>query len=284
MRIPVLLAVLFCFEASSQELFVNTEPASNIPARSVSIKFSAFFIPNNPLYDRPAKRYIPELMVGINKNLMLRAGFSHSNMYNTNNNFESFFISGKYRFLSIDEIHKHFRMAAYIRGSKSRAPFHYNEVSLMGDKSGIDFGIITTQLWNKFALSGTISNSQLLEKSRFDDVVYIPKRIYRVMNYSLSAGYLLLPKEYSNYEQVNLNLYLEALAQQALNQHKFYLDLAPAIQLIFFSNLKLNMSYRFQVNGNISRMSENTWLISLERNFLNVTKANPKTTSVSIIN
>jgi hypothetical protein len=92
------------------------------------------------------------------------------------------------------------------------------------------------------------------------------------MNYSLSAGYLLLPFEYVDYRQTNLNLYAELLAQQSLDRKACYVDLAPAIQLIFNSNAKLNIGYRFQLNGDMQRMTESSWLISFERTFLNALK------------
>jgi hypothetical protein len=93
------------------------------------------------------------------------------------------------------------------------------------------------------------------------------------MNYSLSAGYLVFPREYTDYKQLNLNLYAELLAQQSIDRKAHYVDLAPAVQLIFNSNTKLNLGYRFQLGGTMQRMAEsNNWLISLERTFLNALK------------
>ena len=195
---------------------------------------------------------------------------SFANMNTSHFNYESVSLYGKYRLLSNDELHKHFRMAAFLNASHTTSPFHYEELNLMGDKTGAEAGLIATQLWNKLAVSGTVSNIQLLDSSRFNDIVYVPERIYQAMNYSLSAGYLLLPREYKNYNQLNLNLYFEVLAQQTLTQHKYYVDLAPAIQLIFNSNAKLNLGYRFQATGNMERMSKDSWLISFERTFLNL--------------
>jgi hypothetical protein len=163
-------------------------------------------------------------------------------------------------------------MAAFADASYSRSPYHYDEISLQGDKSGVQLGIIATHLWNKLAVSAIVSHVQALDTSRNNKVVYIPSRIYQVMNYSLSAGYLLLPFEYTSYKQTNLNLYVEALAQQSLDRKAYYLDLAPAIQLIFNSNAKLNLGYRFQLNGDMVRMTSSSWLISFERTFLNALK------------
>jgi hypothetical protein len=112
------------------------------------------------------------------------------------------------------------------------------------------------------------------DKSRNSSTIYVPARLYQSVNYSLSAGYLVLPKEYTDYKQTNLNLYMEIVAENALDAPKYCIDLAPAAQLIFHSNSKLNIGYRFQLSGNMSRMSPNSWLISFERTFLNALKRN----------
>ena len=149
-------------------------------------------------------------------------------------------------------------------------------MSLQGDKSGLQVGLIATQLWHKLAVSGTVSHTQVLDESRTDKILYVPERIYQVMNYSASAGYLLLPREYTDYKQLNINLYTELLAQQALDRSGYYIDLAPAIQVIFGSNTKLNVGYRFEINGDMSRMADKSWLISLERTFLNALRKKKK--------
>ncbi len=271
-RLLIILMLIVAVNARGQELFVSTEPASNIPAKSLSARLSGQYVAVDRVYDRPAQRYKQELLYGVNKNLMVEGGITFSNMHTSHFQYESFNVYAKYRFLSKDEVHQHFRMAAFITGSKTAAPFHYDEAGLMGDKTGAEVGLITTQLWNRFALSGTIAHLQLLDASRFSKVVYIPERFYGLMNYSLSTGYLLLPKTYTNYKQVNLNVYVEALAQQTVQEHKYFIDLAPAVQAVFFSTTKLNVSHRFQLSSTMDRMTRNSWMISLERNFLNVGK------------
>jgi hypothetical protein len=264
------LLVFFTAIAKAQELFVFTEPASNMPARAVSAKLSGMFMGPQPWHDRPMQRYMPEVMLGLSKKWMLHTGFTIGDMHTSNLAWESIFLYSKYRFLSKDEIHQHFRMAAFVDASYSRVPFHNDEVTLQGDKSGVQLGVIATQLWHKLALSGTVSHTQVLHSSRKSkDVIYVPSRIYQVMNYSVSAGYLVLPKNYTDYKQLNLNLYTEMLLQQSLDRKAYYVDLAPALQLIFNSNTKLNIGYRFQLDGTMQRMATNSWLISLERTFLN---------------
>lgn len=274
MKKGIFLGIIFCsFVAKGQELYVYTEPASNMPAHSLSAKLSANYIGKlQGTQNRFMQRYTPELMFGLNKKWMMHIGGTFADMHTTNFRWESVYLYAKYRFISNDELHSHFRMAAFADASYSRSPYHYDEVSLQGDKSGVQLGIIATQLWNKLAVSATVSHIQALDESRNDKVQYIPSRIYQVMNYSLSAGYLLLPFEYTDYKQTNLNLYTEVLMQQSLDRKAYYVDLAPAIQLIFNSNAKLNLGYRFQLNGDMVRMTSSSWLISFERTFLNALK------------
>jgi len=268
-----IISCLFAFIAKGQELYVFTEPASNIPARSISAKLSGMFMAPQAWNDRPMQRYMPEVMFGVSKKWMLHVGTTFGDMHTSNFSWESVFLYNKYRFFSKDGIHRHFRMAAFAEAAYSRAPFHNDEVSLQGDKSGIQFGVIATQLWNKLAVSATVSHTQLLDKSRNSkNTIYIPSRIYQAMNYSLSAGYLLFPKEYTDYKQTNLNLYAEVLAQQSLDRKAYYVDLAPALQIIFNSNTKLNLGYRFELDGTMQRMAKSSWLISLERTFLGAIK------------
>ena len=190
MKKNILIGFLFCsLLAKGQELYVYTEPASNMPARSLSAKVSSNFIGKNQgSVNRFMQRYTPELMFGINKKWMVHVGGTFADMHTNNFRWESVYLYGKYRFLSFDELHSHFRMAAFADAAYTRSPFHFEEISLQGDKSGVQLGIIATQLWNKLALSGTVSHTQVLDKSRNNKVLYIPSRIYQAMNYSFRQG------------------------------------------------------------------------------------------------
>lgn len=273
MKRPIFaLLLFFAYETRGQELYVFTEPASNMPAHSISLKLTDHFVTSDKIYDRFSHRVMPQLMFGISRKFMFHIGGTIANMHTPDFRYESVNFYAKYRFLSKDELHEHFRMAAFVDASATKAPFHYDEITLMGDKDGIDLGIIATQLWHKLAVSATVTHTQVLDKSRNSKVIYVPARNYQAMNYSLSAGYLVLPKEYTDYKQTNLNLYLEILAQQTLDRKTHYVDMAPALQLIFNSNAKLNIGYRFQATGNMSRMADNSWLISFERTFLGALK------------
>jgi hypothetical protein len=270
-------ALFFSFQVKSQELYVFTEPASNIPAHSISVKLGGMFMAAQPWHNQSMQRVMPEVRLGLNKKLMLNAGFTFANMHTDNFTWESIYFYSKYRFLSHDDVHEHFRMAAFAQGSYTRAPFHNDEVNLDGDKNGLSVGIIATQLWNKLALSATVGHTQILDKSRNNKtVIYVPSRVYQAMSYSLSGGYLLLPFEYKDYKQTNLNLYTELLTQQSLDRKAYFIDMAPAVQFIFNSNTKLNAGYRFQLGGTMQRMAKHSWQVGIERTFLNALKAPQK--------
>lgn len=264
--------VFFALKTKAQELFVFTEPASNMPAHSLSVKLTDHFVIRDNIYQRFSHRIMPQLLFGFSKKFMVHIGGTISNMHTPGFRYESVNLYAKYRFLSHDDIHKHFRMAVFADASATKAPFHYDEISLMGDKGGVEAGLIATHLSNKFAISATLSHTQVIDKSRNSKTIYVPERLYQSVNYTLSAGLLVLPKEYTDYHQTNLNLYIEVLGEQSLDKNKYCLDLAPAVQLIFNSNAKLNLGFRKQVTGNMSRMATRSWQISFERTFLNALK------------
>ncbi|HRF18711.1 MAG TPA: hypothetical protein PK977_11095 [Chitinophagaceae bacterium] len=271
-KLFILLLLFTAFRMSGQELYVFSEPASNVPAHSLSVKLTNHFVTSDKIYGRFSNRLMPQVYLGVSKKFMVAAGGTFANMHTPNFRYESVNLYAKYRFLSKDELHKHFRMAVFAEASSTRAPFHYDEITLMGDKSGVELGVIATQLWHKLALSGTVAHTQVLHESRTNKVLYIPARNYQSMNYAISAGYLVLPKEYKDYRQTNLNLYAELLSQQTLDRSTYFVDLATAMQLIFNSNAKLNLGYRVQLGGNMQRMTSNSWLISFERTFLGALK------------
>jgi hypothetical protein len=90
------------------------------------------------------------------------------------------------------------------------------------------------------------------------------------LNYSLSAGYLLFPRKYTSYQQVNLNVYLELLGMKGLEAGRYYLDLAPALQLIVNSTTKINLGIRTQTAGSAYRLARQNYFLSVETSVLNV--------------
>lgn len=257
---------------SSQELYVYTEPASNMPARSISAKLTGKFV--KTIHNlRREHRIMPEVMFGLNKNWMVHLSTTFSDMYSSNIRWESVKLYAKYRFLSNDDVHKHFRMAAFAAVSHSVNDIFYDELSLDGDQSGVQGGIVATQLVNKLAVSASASYLHVTtERPKYFPEVYP----YDALNYTASAGFLLLPFEYTGYKQVNVNLYTELLGQQILDKKLFFIDLAPAVQFIFNSNAKLNVGYRWELNSNMHRMTDKQWLVSFEYVFLDALKKKKK--------
>jgi len=270
--------------AAAQELYVNTEPASNMPANSLGIRLTNKFF-NMEHSGDVGMRFEPEVMWGVNKKLMLHVQGYASNMMQSSLRVEGGSIYAKYRFLSLDQQHAHFRMAAYVRGAvidnpyypvmsagaHAMRPYDNKELDLEGATSGVNGGIIATQLLHKLALSTTLGYSRYMNNIKDN----IPETFSRnAVNYSLSAGYLVLPVKYKNFQQTNLNLYVELLGKTNTDAEGrgSYLDIAPAIQFIFNSTTRLDLSYRAELAGSMPRNTFNSFLIRVEHNIFNIKK------------
>jgi hypothetical protein len=258
----------------TQELYPYSEPASNMPAHSISVKNTSQFQKGVHTGSKILQRHMPEVMFGLNRDWMVHVGTNFSNMHTERFIWEGARLYAKYRFLSNDDVHKHFRMAVFGAAAYSLNHLDHNEINLMmGEQSGVQGGIIATQLWNKLAISATGSWNEILNKERWDKT-NAGRYAGRSVNYSLSAGYLFLPFEYTDYDQTNINLYAELIGSRNLNfpQEKYFIDLAPSVQAIFKSTAKLNVGYRFQLSSDIYRLSKNSWMVSFEYIFLNALK------------
>ena len=254
----------------AQELYVFSNPASNIPAKTVAAKLSAKTMRSYHNGEREW-RLMPEVQIGLSKKLMLAAAASFSNMFFQDAmSFESARLYAKYRFYSHDDIHKHFRAAAFAAGSWSNNPLVYQELNLDGDNSGVQAGVVATQLINKFAISAGTSYIRQLEKN--DKVFFGIPFSNEGIQYNVSMGYLLFPRSYTSYNQTNFNLYCEFLGMRNIDINRNYLDIAPALQLIFKSSTRLNVGARFELAGNAHRMATQSMFISLEHYFLNAIK------------
>jgi hypothetical protein len=266
MKIIALAVILLGITAPafSQELYVNTEPASNMATRSVGIRLEnqGYF---NPEYKN---RTTTEIMYGASRNLMVHAAFYVSDYYHASQHFEGGSAYLKYRFLSIDSVQQHFRGAVFAKVSAIGNPLLNQEIALEGDNSGFQTGLVFTRLVHKLALSGSASYLYA-----FDNVggYSLPQTQARSeLAYTLSAGCLLLPRKYQNYNQVNLNVYAELLGKVNPGYGQSYLDAAPALQLIFNSFFRVDLAYRAPIWNNMTRTSQNTYLVRLEYNLFNV--------------
>jgi hypothetical protein len=246
--------------ALAQELYVFSEPASNMPAKSIALRLT-----NEGTFSPDFRsRTVGEAMVGINKNIMFHVqGFMSD--FDGSYKLEGASLYAKYRFLSLDNEQSHFRAAAFGRVSTSDRPGMIEDINLEGDNSGWQGGLVFTQLLHKLALSATVGYSKSLNNN-FKKAAETDQ----MLNYSLSSGYLLLPFVYKNYGQPNFNLYFEVLgATNPVSGHS-YTDFAPAVQLILNSKTRIDLGYRFQVGGNMAgRYLKNMYLVRAEFNFFN---------------
>ncbi len=262
------LCLIWCFLGSvytafAQELYVNTEPASNMARNSLGIRLE------NQGYFNPdfKNRSTLEVMYGASKNLMVHVTTYASNFYQQKQHLDGFSAYAKYRFLSVDSVQRHFRAAAFIKASTINNPIINQEINLEGDNTGLQGGLVFTQLLHKLALSGSVSYLRGLDNQNNTIPVGFAKD---AVAYSLSSGYLLFPKNYTNYNQTNVNLYLELLGKTNPSYAQSYLDAAPAVQFIFNSVFRVDLSYRTPLFNNMTRNSANMYLVRLEYNFFNL--------------
>lgn len=258
---------------AAQELYVFTEPASNMPAKSIGVRLT-----NEGMFQPTfTNRTLAEVMVGVNKNFMFHFQGFMSDM-DGSYRVEGGSFYAKYRFLSLDEAQSHLRAAAYARISTSNRRFPSEDINLEGDNSGLQGGVVITQLIHKLALSATLGYSKAFRRSEkiyfasmpISAVTTIPNEM---INYSLSSGYLLLPFVYKNYNQPNFNLYVELLGKTNPANGNSYFDIAPAVQLILNSRTGIDLGYRFQAAGNMpNRYLKNMYLARVEFNFFNALK------------
>lgn len=260
------LLVLITGTVKSQELYVFTEPASNMPAKSIGVRLT-----NEGMFNPEfVNRTMPEVMFGFNKNLMAHAQAFLSDM-DGKYKFEGGSLYAKYRILSVDGLKTHSRMALFGRVSKSNRPTYTEDINLEGDNSGVQGGVIFTQLLHKLALSGTLSYAKVFRDA--DRQLSEMPQPDQMLGYSLSSGYLLLPFMYKDYNQPNLNLYFEVLGKTNPVSGRSYLDLAPAVQIVLNSRTRIDLGYRFEVAGNLpGRYTRNMYLARVEFNFFNVLK------------
>ncbi|MFI5160306.1 MAG: hypothetical protein ACHQHN_03470 [Sphingobacteriales bacterium] len=247
----------------SQELYVNTEPASNMATHSVGIRLEnqGYF---NPEYKN---RTSLEVMFGASKYLMVHGTLYASDYYHADH-FEGGSVYAKYRFLSIDSVQSHFRGAFFAKVSAINNPLTNQEIGLEGDNSGFQTGVVFTKLMHKLALSASASYLHAFDNFGGYTIPSINAR--EAASYTLSAGYLLLPRKYENYNQVNVNIYAELLGKTNPGYGQSYLDVAPAVQFIFNSFIRVDFSYRTPIYNSMVRTSQNTYLVRLEYNLFNV--------------
>jgi hypothetical protein len=268
-----LVSIHQCF---AQELFVISEPASNMPAKAISLRLTDKFMNGHRHSVSGDNEYIimhrlvPEVAIGLDKKVNVRISAFLANYYQSAIQLEGFNMYVKYRFFSKDDLHSHFRMAAFSRLSVIDHDIYFREINLEGDNSGVNNGIVATQLLHKLALSATLGHVYITDNIGFKRPDFVAPHS---LNYTLSAGYLLLPFHYKNYNQPNLNLYVEFNGRNNLYEYKTNIyDVFPALQLILKSYMRIDLGYRYQIKSNAARNAYTGFLIRFEYNFFNALK------------
>lgn len=314
--IAVSLSALF-HRTYGQELFILNEPASSVPKGVLGIR----------LYSHHYKEYSTNrtlgalrVMYGVTSKLSLLATASisnhharklpkdlinHSHVGNQTNYytqpikrgvdypylFNGVNVFAKYRFLTRDEQYKHLRLAAYGEWSNSKVAHDEAEPNLMDDNGGYGFGIISTWLKNRLALSltaGFINPNSYSEMQR--DITGgpdLPTTIEygKAIKYNVSFGYRLYPKKYEEgYHQVNWNVYVELTgksygaatviqngteikARTSALGSGTYIEINPGIQRIINSNTRLEFAYGFSLIGTSFAHFTPAWTLAVQRYF-----------------
>ena len=265
-KIFLILILFSSGKLYAQELFLFTEPASNMAKGNIGARLNNTLMENSTTSDYKY-HLIPEVMFGVSRKVMIHTDVflsDETNSFTTN----GASIYAKYRFFSIDGIHSHFRMSAYGRFSFNNTPVTDAAINLYGYNSGYEGGVVATKLINKVALSASTTLSHAMDNNQQKFLYSNENR--NAISYTLSVGKLMLPRQYITYKQTNLNLLLEVLGQTNLQTGNSYLDIAPAAQLIVDSKIRFDLGYRYAVVSQLYRQETQGFLIRLEYNFFNV--------------
>jgi hypothetical protein len=268
MKQQFFIALFFIsLSCKAQELFSATEPASNRAKGSIGFRFDNLIM-NEINSSKINYHLIPEIMIGVSKKLMIQGNIFFSNRNKTFSG-EGGSLYAKYRFLSNDAVQRHFRMAAFGRISSNNSDIHQEELNMYGHNSGFETGIVATQLLQKVALSSSVSFLKASDNGENNKFLYGSKNS-KAVNYTFSFGKLMLPKEYKDYRQTNINLMVEFLSQVNTGSGKYYFDIAPSIQMIFNSQSRIDIGYRNELGSNLLRTAPNGFFIRIEHSLFNV--------------
>lgn len=270
MKQPFIIALFFLsFSANAQELFAVTEPASTRPAGSIGFRFD-HLVMNEINSSKINYHLIPEIMIGVSKNLTVTGNVFLSNRTEKFSG-EGGSLYARYRFLSHDGVQRHFRMAAFGRVSWNNSDIHQEEINMNGHNSGFETGVVATQLLRKVALSTSVSILKAGDNGKGNKFLYGSENS-KAVNYTFSIGKLMLPNEYTDYRQTNINLMAEFITQVNTGSGKYYMDIAPSVQMIFNSQSRVDIGYRAELSSTLLRTAPTGFFIRLEHTFFNAFK------------
>lgn len=271
--ILILLFTLSALISYSQELYIVTHPAANLSKNRLEFRNAVMGYDNFKYYHS----YFA-LNYGLLGNLTIYNDvyYSLDQGYKFLGNYE---FAARYRIKDFDKRNYHLRTAYQTGvvipvnaqpivdgaveyeihpGHKVKFFNFINDITI----PSVDFhttdnytyknDLIVTNLTGKFAATGEMGFN-----------INFPKNDFKFGNYfdwSLSFGYLVLPKVYKSYDDVNINLYWENkayffyknkfLGTDIANSGGFRLDTYLGVQSIFFSSLMLELSFKIPVHSN----------------------------------
>lgn len=265
--LSIVLLFFVSYTIDAQELFVVTEPASNVPAGSIGVRVGQSLM-DNKFKSGSMYNLTPEVTWGINKNLMVRTSAFLSNQDN-GLGLKGGGVYAKYRFFSVDDLQSHFRMAAFGRYSYNNSFFNQEAIDLANGNSGYEAGLVATQLIHKVALSSSVSYVRALNNPDYSFPDALGKN---AINYTFSVGKLMYPKKYTSFKQTNINAMLEFTGQTITENGKSYLDVVPSIQFIINSQARIDLAYKKELYSSMQRAATDGVFLKLEYTFFNVTK------------
>lgn len=223
----VLFFVMLFRSSSAQELFPHAEPASNVPKGVFGVRMF-YERYKEQSSNRIKESYHARVMYGITPKWTIMSTIGVSNhhykafptdilLYFFNHHLKTypaadFAVEGinmysKYRFFTRDKYHQHLRMAVFAEACKSFVAHDDAEPTLMTDNSGYGGGLITTYLYEKFAVSLTAGFIKpFLYKQEDIDIKF---QSGNATYLELSTGYRLFPIHYTSYSDLNINIYSE---------------------------------------------------------------------------
>ncbi|MBK9271209.1 MAG: hypothetical protein IPM48_06400 [Saprospiraceae bacterium] len=286
------LVISFGKSAFSQELFPLAESANTLPKNVFALRL---FTNGNYEIKTPKAMVGLRIMYGLGSKLSVYLSGTFSNhhsrylppdlvshghpsggspFYFTNRvakgqthpmNWNGIHVMAKYRLLSIDRRNKHYRIALISEWSNVRQAHDEAEPNLLHDNKGWSGGMIHSFLYHRLAVSSTL---QLVLPGDYREVRKDPVQsvdVERTMkygnsiNWSISFGYLLNGNTKNDFDEPNINLYIEFMgaawqsAQFIYNgqiipnfnpafHSGYYMEIHPGIQRVIRSNWRLELS------------------------------------------
>lgn len=258
---------------SAQELFIYSPAAANISKKRLEIRnnvmgYNSFQYFHNSF----------DVNYGITGKLTIynKMFYTFDDNYKLIGDFEPML---RYRFYDKDAMNSHFRMAVQ---SGVRIPIESRSVT--GDRvvyelhpghvvdfynsptditvPGIDFHTTDNFTWKSDVIA-TYLKHRLAISAHAGYNINFAKTDFRFGNYhdwGLAFGYLIFPREYTSYDQVNINLYFENKGyffernkfkgETVLNSGGFRWDGFVGVQSIYFSTLIVEAGYGFPIHSN----------------------------------